>query len=636
MKSFKIILLLAGMALTAGCADYLDIVPEGVPTMDNAFSNKINTEKYLFTCYSRLPNPTDALNYPAIFCGDEMWWNIDEVNDYSGRIAQGYQDVNDPWLNYWDGGGSRSGHNLFIGIRDCNIFLENIHLPHDLDSYEKVQWSAEVKFIKAYLHFFLLQLYGPIPIIRENLPVDASPEEVRMYREPVDDVVEYIVQLLDEAKAGLPLQVYAQQVNAGRITQPIALALKAKVLIWAASPLFNGNPDYSDFKDNKGRQLIHAGTPDQAKWQRAAEAVKNAIDTCHLAGHALLHDFVPVSVPGAMSDITRLKCTLRSTVTEKFNPEIVWPYTNDVNDELQHKCMPLIASGNYNGNTNEWGATLKIAEQFYTDKGVPIDEDPDWDYEGRYGVRQADIDHQYYIRTGETTAKLNFNREPRFHAYLGFDRGIFEGAGMPESNFYYLQTRQGEISGMRSQSDHLSTGYQIKKLINLGTVYSSSTSNTLNKVRYTYPLIRLADLYLHYAEALNEVGGPGPEVYRWVDSIRLRAGLQGVEASWAKAKPAARNKPYSKETMREIIKSERLIELSFEGQRFWDLRRWKDALKHLNEPVRGWNYTEGSVEEYYRVANIWNQRVFTFKDYLWPLKLNTVIINSNLEQNPGW
>jgi hypothetical protein len=582
-----------------------------------------------------LPNPVSAFAYPALIAaGDEMWWDHDTWTDNSdpGRaIALGYQEANDPCLNYWDG--ERGASSLFHAIRDCNIFLENIHSPYDIEEYERVQWIAEVKFLKAYYHFFLMQLYGPIPIIRENLPVSATTEEIRLYREPVDEVTEYIVQLIDEAVPDLPMEILAPALDAGRISKAIALAVKAKVLVWAASPLFNNNPDYADFKDNRDIQLMPVGAqPDIDKWKRAATAIRNAIDTCSLARHELYRYF-----PGGLDNMSpeiQLNYTIRNAVTEKFNPEIVWPATRNTT-ELQHWLMPLLEMGNYNTRANEIGATLKIAEQYYTRNGLPINEDPDWDYDGRYTTQVAGADHKTYIKTGETTAKLNFDREPRFYASLGFDRGIFEGSGRTsEANYYYIQSRQGEISGMRSISDHLVTGYHIKKLISPTSAWSGNTTN-YTMVRYSYPLIRLTDLFLLYAEALNEIDGPGNEVYQWIDTVRLRAGIPGVEESYARALPEFRNKPYEKSTLREIIKRERLIELAFEGQRFWDLRRWKDALRYYSEPVRGWNYRESSIAGYYQVTGVW-QRTFNTRDYLWPLKIHSIIVNSNLEQNPGW
>jgi len=165
---------------------------------------------------------------------------------------------------------------------------------------------------------------------------------------------------------------------------------------------------------------------------------------------------------------------------------------------------------------------------------------------------------------------------------------------------------------------------------------SGSSTTSATPWRFSIPNIRLADLYLLRAEAENEVKDvPDNDVYQWVDSIRLRAGLEGVVDSWSKYSNIP-GKPTTKEGMREIIKRERLIELAFEGKRSFDLRRWKDALKYLNEPIQGWDIQGVKPEEYYQVNTIFNARNFTTKDYLQPLWTNTIIKNSNLVQNPGW
>lgn len=630
MKQLKKITLLIVLLFTASCSDYLDLVPDDVPTMDKAFTNRISAEKFFFTCYSYLPNPTDVWTYPAFF-GDEMWWNIDQPNfqsKVSALISKGDQNANEPYLNYWDG--KESGKNLFIGIRDCNIFLENIDKPQDLEDYERDLWISEVKFLKAYYHFFLMQLYGPIPIIDKNLPVSSTPDQVRLYREPIDEVVNYIVSLMDEAIQGLPLQITNMINEAGRITKPIALATKAKVLTWAASPLFNGNQDYIDFKDNKGRQLVSTEFSIQ-KWERAAQAIKAAIDTSLIAGNDL-YKYVKVR---DMSDITVQKLTIRNAVTEKWNKEIIWGSTHDVGS-LQKLCMPRLVTGNLGNGGSELCATLKIAEQYYTKNGLPIDEDPEWDYRNRYTLQKAEAEDWLYIETGQETAKLNFNREPRFYACLAFDRSVFEGSGKTtDTDRWHIRARKSDVSGFRSVGEHIPTGYFVKKLINYETVTGNSTGSTYNGKRYSYPLIRLSDLYLLYAEALNEIKStPDADVYHWIDLVRKRAGLNGVTDSWAKS--LVPGKPTTQKGMREIIQRERLIELAFEGQRFFDIRRWKLATKYLNEPIQGWNYKGETAEAYYSVTTYWNKRIFNVRDYLWPLRTETITINSNLVQNPGW
>lgn len=619
--------------LISGCSDYLDVVPDGVATMENAFSNRINSEKFLFTCYNSLPNQNDPFTYPGNVGGDEIWWDIDVggLNNRSGaRIARNDQSSSDPFQNYWDG--RRDGRNLWIGIRDCNIFLDNIHRVPDLKEWERVRWVSEVKFLKAYLHYFLLQMYGPIPIVDKNLEVNADPADVRVYREPVDKVVDYIIDLLDECIENLPDRIDETSTEMGRITKPIAYAIKAKVLIWAASPLLNGNSDYVGFKDKRGVQLVTV-EKDASKWSRALDAVKEAINVAHLNGHSLYRykrGFEEIS------DTTHLKYTLRGAVTERpfDNPEVIWAHPAAVGDanQFQKYCIPKFFES-YAG-TSELSATLKIAEQYYTKDGVPIDEDKTWNYAERYQVRKdTSTFHKYYISKGETTANLNFYREPRFYAHLAFDRSLYEALAQKENETLVIKNRSGDAHGVVFSDSHIVTGYFIKKLVSFR---SSTTTTSPSLWRYSMPIVRLSDLYLLCAEALNEVKEvPDSEVYQWVDSVRHRAGLEGVADSWRKYSsiPA---KPSTKEGMREIIKRERLIELSFEGQRTFDLRRWKDALRYMNEPVQGWDYQGVKLDEYYQIITYFNRRNYTTKDYLWPLYSVAITKNSNLIQNPNW
>jgi hypothetical protein len=152
--------------------------------------------------------------------------------------------------------------------------------------------------------------------------------------------------------------------------------------------------------------------------------------------------------------------------------------------------------------------------------------------------------------------------------------------------------------------------------------------------QYAWPTMRLTDLYLLYAEALNEVSGPTGGAYQWIDSVRSRAGIPSVEEAW----PKYSNNPskYTNQTgFRQIIHQERLIEMAFEGQRFWDLRRWKEAERTWQEPIQGWSYSQKDVIGYYQISTLFN-RTFQLKDYFWPIAESDLQVNKNLLQNPGW
>ena len=169
MKAFyKILMFTALIQVFTSCDGYLDLVPDNVATVESAFTNRAAAEKFLYTCYSYRPQWGDLFNDPAINGGDETWQFYPIASHVfptftSSYLHRGFQKLDDPYLNFWDG--LQGGKGLFIGIRDCNIFLENIASTVDLEESERIRWVAEVKFLKAYYHYYLLKCYGTIPII---------------------------------------------------------------------------------------------------------------------------------------------------------------------------------------------------------------------------------------------------------------------------------------------------------------------------------------------------------------------------------------------------------------------------------------------------------------------------------------
>lgn len=197
MKTKRILIYIL-IAFTVLSCDYLDVIPDNVATIDYAFKNSIAAEKYLYGCYSYRPAIGDIQNDPAMTGSDETTQRYVQLESgtrfvtWGGtRITRGLQNTNDPVMNTWDGNRS-----LWVGIRDCNIFLENISNVRDLMEHNRRRWIAEVKFLKAYYHYSLMKRYGPIPIVDVNLPVSANVQDVQVYREPIEDVVNYITGLI--------------------------------------------------------------------------------------------------------------------------------------------------------------------------------------------------------------------------------------------------------------------------------------------------------------------------------------------------------------------------------------------------------------------------------------------------------
>lgn len=625
VKSLPALSFLLLMTVFFSSCNYLNIVPDNVPTIDNAFVMRSEAEKFLFTCYSYLPSEDNLQADPAFLGGDECWYYA--VSNNPWNIARGSQNVVDPYVNYWDG--TRSGTPLYKAIRNCNIFLENISKVPDMDDFEKARWSAEVQFLKAYYHWLLLQMYGPIPIVDKNLPVSSSPDEVKVERQPVDSCFHYIVNLLDTALTNLPDRIEVEAVEQGRITKAIALSIKARILIAAASPLYNGNSDYAGFTDKKGRHLFEAQYMAD-KWQQAATACKEAIDFCESLGMKLYH-WQPNRE--GLSDTTITKMSIRNALADKWNSEEIWGDPNSLTNYLQWYSQARLYPEATPNIQSLYAPTMRMAELFYTNHGLPITEDKTWDYAGRYSLRTATAESKYNIKEGYQTVGLHFNREPRFYADLGFDGGIWYGQGrFDDKDPFYVQAKMGQAAARKDVAYYSVTGYWPKKLVNFNNAVSVGISYGAEP--YPWPRIRLAELYLSYAEALNELQGPGAEVYNYLNKIRQRAGIPSIEDAWGQfAKDPDQYK--NKDGLRKIIHQERLIELAFEGRRFWDLRRWKEAETELNKPIRGWNIEQENAQDYYQVQVLYNQH-FEKKDYFWPIKEQEMIDNEKLVQNPGW
>ena len=624
MKKFKHLIVILLATLSISCENYLDVVPDNIATIDNAFTDAYQAQKYLFTCYSYIPNPTDVSYTPGWLSGDEIWVNTQMYNlefKDTQDIARGNQTADSPLLNYYEWG-------LFRGMRVCNTLINEIDNVPNLEDDEKLRWKAEAKFLKAYYHYYLLKMYGPIPLMDESLAVSASAETVAQARQPFDTCVDFIVNLLDEAVVDLPQEIRDDVEELGRATKLMALSLKSEVLLTAASPLFNGNLDYTNFTSSHGVPFFTSY--DNEKWKRAADAAFAAIEMAiTIDGHDLyvFND----QVSGLSEDITKLKLTLRGRVTNKWNNEIIWGASNS--RDMQWYMQPSF-SPEFSTTGQNLSPTMRIVNQYYSSNGIPLEEDLDWVGKNPLAYKEATAADKFNISEGESIPEMHFNRETRFYADLGFDRGTWFGQGnLDENDQFIVRSKKGELSGQITIDRYSITGYFIKKLVNYKSTFSSNLDG-FNTQQFTFPIIRLSSLYLNYAEALNEYNGPSGDVYNYVDQIRERAGLEGVVTSWVNHSSNP-TKPSSQEGLRQIIQRERLIEFSFENQRYWDLRRWKLAKQYMNRPIKGWTVTAKEKDDYYRQITLYDQK-FTTRDYLWPIRSYVLTVNTNLDQNPGW
>lgn len=644
MKKKITTVLLSGLLVFSSCNKFMDIVPDNVAELDQAFSMRTMAERFLFTCYSWIPRGYALEQNAALLAGDEFWLNsttnFSQAAYPNWYIAMGGQNTNSPLLNYWDG--NNGGIALWRGIRECNIFLENIHGVPDMDALERDRWAAEVRFLKAYYHYYLLRMYGPIPIVDENIPTFEDPDNVHYERQPIDVVFDYIISEIDEAMPALMEDVVQPATETGRVTQIVAKAMKAEILVTAASPLFNGNADYPNYTNSNGEPLFNP-VVDAGKWQLAAEACLEAIKSAETVGKALYRWSPPSNMITVPQNSTINQMSIRQAVTEREdNSESIW--VNNRSSAFQSQqgwgFMPRSADPARIANSSTGGymaPTLNMVSKFYSKNGVPIEEDHTWDYENRFELREVPLGespYQYDLIPGHVTVGMHFDREDRFYGSLSFDGGrYFMRSHTNDLDAWPTNYRPGgNAAATNSPTRYSGTGYTPKKLVSYFNVIGDQSSFTA--YGYPFTIMRLGNLYLLYAEALNEVDGPSDEVFRYLDAIRERVGLRGVRESWANYSTNP-TKPESRDGLREIIHRERTIELAFESQRFWDLRRWKKAQQELNTPIYGWDILQSTPQTYYRRVVLYS-RSFTLRDYFWPISNNELRRNNQLLQAPLW
>jgi hypothetical protein len=655
----KYVYIIAGLIFSAGffaSCNYLDIVPDKTEDISLLFEQRESAYRALSTCYHFLPNH-DGVYANEAMASDELTVNFFQGTIPGRDIMRGQQSADDPIMGYWNDTWMvvRTQESMWKGIYACNVLIDNIDHVYDMTEREQAQWKAEAIFLKAYYHFLMFAQYGPIPVMDTNIPIDAPAEVMRVHRQPVDSVVSYIVNTIDKAINGGLLTRITSPVEYGRVDQVIAAAIKARVLLFAASPLFNGNREfYENFTDNKDQHLFNLEYVPE-KWLLAAEAAKEAIrfatdnslkiyeyDTIQNPVK-LVEDFKYFRNPRYLNEI-QADYNYRFMFYDPWNSETIWgdPYPTLMRSalyfSLQAASMPMNNTATNNEAAWNWAVpTYEATEAYYTANGLPVDEDLSYadKYANKFKLTRALEADTLHILYRELVPNIHQGREPRFYASIGFDRSYYRIWGTK----WTLESRFGEKNGRKTMStkDYSLTGYLLKKPCHP----SSDGSNYNRLIVYPWPIIRLGELYLSYAEAMNEYYGPSQEVYDALNTIRSRAGIPDVDQVWSDAALAKNvNKHTTKNGLREIIRQERRIELAFEGQRNYDVRRWKEGEKYFNIPVHGWNTDKPAMMDYYNNQQgpiaVMPRSFATPRDYFQPIKNDELTNNSNLVQNPGW
>lgn len=636
------ILLLTLTLLLHGC-NYFDVVPENdIETIETIFEKRSQAENWFKLCHTWLsPYTTSVISNPA-FTGTDEVVGGDFIRKEVGYtwagffIGDGLQMTQSPYGNIWRKDAA------YCAIRYCNTFLEHIEGVYNMTDSEKLLWAAEIKALKAHYYFELFRRYGPIILVPQNIDTNAEIDEMQQPRRPVDECVEAIVSLLNEAMKDLPPMQQKESSRWSYHSLESAAALKALTLFYAASPLFNGNPAYTQFANRNGELLFNT-TYDPEKWKRAAEAIDEALVLALQNGKSLISD--GGNLREVMLDIEN------SSLAKNFDSSeaiFMIQYENLSLASWTRWTRPRFKSTDSDYYANMLGCiapSIKMVEMYYTEHGLPIEEDREWDYINRYRMGiETDSKYENVVALYTDVLKLHLRREPRFYAHVAADRCYFQSGTTLNTETDLVKAYQGERYGtmlntISSSEPQNLTGYWIKKgsrssISNKG--YQSAFSQEEACV-----LIRLADLYLMKAEAWNEyLDAPDKEhVYDPLDAVRVRANILKVEDAWQNyAKNADKIK--TKAGMREIIHREWDVEFAFEGRRFWNLRRWLKAGEELNTKLYGWNITGQNAQQFYNNFEgpvvVWSKRQFIApRDYLFPLRSEEIQI-SGCKQNLEW
>lgn len=634
MKKYTFILFAALLLISMTGCDFLDVVPDEMPTEEDAFKDPLAAKRFLYSCYSYIPNPRDGASSLDLFTGDEVITAFE--HETFANFLKGNYTANAPIISYWN--------SLFSGIKQCYLLKNNIDKVPRLGESDKKDYIAQADFLIAYYHYLLVRCYGPVILVKEE-PNMATPAAEYLGRSTLDECVEWIAEQFESAAERLPDSRFSVPRSVGLATAPAAKGIVARMYLYAASPLFNGNNKfYSELKNPDGTLLMPTSY-DANKWIKAKDAAKQAIDAAEKGGFRLYlaSDATDTALPEPSDPTQR---ALRFTIIDRASKEVVWSDTRGEGTyALQNKSRP------YWGASNAWNGvspTLAMLDRFYTKNGLPINEDPEFNYTRRFDV--SSFPSGDGNGEGETTY-MNLNREPRYYAWVSFHGGYYECQGDASGNgdgkwAYLPQYKRGinnmklityfkkdDNCGIRNRTnDYSPAGFLNKKGVSPRASVSESGGSVYE---YPWPIIRVGELYLNYAEACVETNDL-EEAKKYINRLRERAGLPTLETAWGSI-----GKTLTQEKMREIVRQERMIELYLEGHNFWDMRRWLLAGEYFSVIPEGLNVKATTMQEFSQRTSVAKTvptiRSFTApRNYLLPIPYNEVQKNSKLVQNPGY
>lgn len=690
MKKYKYMIAgVAAMCATAfltSCSDYLDTDKyfKDQQSLEHIFNNKNNTLEWLALSYSRLQGDNIEIGHsdqnPTNFC-DDMTFNEGNNGDRYRKFKLGEYGDGYSYDTYYKNSWPWS----YVAIRQASVFIHNAHANDELTQDEIDVLIGEAHFLRGYFYWLLIRKYGPVPIMPdEGADFSESYDNLSYPRNTFDECVDFICKDMIEAAKRLPDR--RDNLNSARPTKGAALAVRAKVLTYAASPLYNGNTEMADFTDKTGRQLI-SQQYDERKWAVAAAAGKDFLDYNDQAGVYKIHTVgirktaedtsYPTTIippkcepyssqnfPDGWADIDPFesyRSVFNGELSMAENEEVIFtrgqnnrtnnliPDGQEGSVEIGVKDLVKHQLPNSLGGWNIHGVTQKQCDAYDMADGTPYDREK---VMAKYGPGNefTTINNKAlhpYDHLPDNGIYMGYaNREPRFYASVAYSGTIWPGASTTEDRyhnqqiFYYRGEQDGRVN---SNERWVNTGIGVMKYVH---PYDINVGNDASIRDKADPALRYADLLLLYAEALNNlttsyeiaswdgtqtytISRDVNEMHRGVKPVRMRAGV-----------PDYTDEVYAdRDQFFNAIVHERQIEFFAENQRYFDLRRWKIAEEHEAEQIYGCNtlMDRRNALQFYNPVRVPKlQTSFSRRQYFWPVSWDELRRNKNLTQAPGW
>ena len=647
MKKIKaLFIVLAAASVLTSCEDYFTVDLKDQANMDEVFSESTTTKRYLSHLYSYLPLDEEVVGSDGwvVARSDEAMFSWYQWVYYLGYrtgnygSATGSKSDSGTSFNYWK--------KFYVAIRQCTTFMD--YVDKDVKDSEEIRaaMKAEARFLRAFYYFCLFRQYGPVIVWGDQL----APEDVdgaSLDRNTVDENINFIVTELDKAIADLPMNIEdigeSVQKWQGRATKGAAMALKSRVLLFAASPLYNGCELYKGQMKNKDGNYLFPQQADPEKWEAAAQA---ALDVINLNKYNLCK---VVKTGDAFKDGA---ASYQSVFFEPWNEETIfgwWRRTSDSYSWL-YGGAPLACAcpPNMEGIYQGYGGiapSLRLVDTY-----------PMWE-SGRYPVKGYQKDGVYnnysrpiideesgYVNTGwEEGYKQPIDADwaPAFKAHkstVGRDPRYY--ASVLPNGFYWPDKALGkrftcydnaECTSRWSEAQAVRVGYCWRKLYEANQPLKVGTDYTA--IKEVHPEFRMAEIWLNYAEACNEKPNRDEAAaLNAINQVRNRVGLNNIEEAYPEITG-------NKELLRWCIQKERMVEFGMEAMRHYDACRWMVAKDEY--PAENWTLhckSENYEDSYNRVCDeiISPAATFTDRDYLFPINADQLSEMINITQNYGF